>query len=117
MSFYVYRVEDRDGRGPYVSLDRDNWALRYDDHEPPVRPGTHQEYSGRMVLDYRNFELPFPEGWLAGFRTRAQAEWWFRKAELRTLKKLGFHLKRIRASKIYWQGKKQLAFQREVDKT
>ena len=90
--FYVYRVEDDTGYGPY----RGNvppWETRSHRHLPlPDEEG-----------------LPIGSNILSGFISMKQLLSWFTKRELQNLAELGFRPRRVLARRV-WKGKRQATF-------
>lgn len=94
---WVYRVENKDGEGPYRGPTNDwfNWQTRSHNHLPTAP----------------SEDLPTGRGWICGFKDKAQLNRWFTKKELLNLRKIGYRVKRISAAKVR-RGKYQVVFVR-----
>lgn len=88
-TLWVWRVENAEGVGPYMS-----YGPVPDCHrDEGRRPGPQTEFRWGYDSWPRN-------GWLSGFPTEAHALRWFGVRALRTLQKSGYTLKRVRAERI-----------------
>jgi hypothetical protein len=97
----VYRVENKNGVGPYYGTDNwCEWQTRWHDspsHPPPFLDG---------IDVYAKKDL-------CGFASFKKLRDWFESEELVELRKLGFRVRRIRVprSKVKF-GEKQVVFRR-----
>ena len=119
MAMYVFRMQNKEGRGPYHQMFtgpdgdwisyRSAWAIRA--HEHPERPGLMFDdglmHSIRRMTTFRERE------WRFGFKSKEQAlEWFDSTTERARLAEHGFRVVRIRAERIIY-GDKQVLFQPE----
>lgn len=94
----VWRVQDKDGKGPYMSIDSILWRRR--SHDTRKHPAPHED----------NISLSeVREAWKCGFKTKKQALEWFAKTELVRLERLGFTLQKVEAKRV-WRGNRQVVF-------
>jgi hypothetical protein len=97
----VYRVENKNGVGPYDGTGI--WSLwQTRDHVEPSHPGPKDD-----GIDFKSGE------YICGFASYRKLRDWFEAEELVALRKLGFRVRRIRVprSKVKF-GKKQVVFRR-----
>jgi hypothetical protein len=97
----VYRVENKNGVGPYDGTsDGSLWQTR--DHVEPSHPGPKDD-----GIDFERGED------YCGFASFEQLRDWFESEELVMLRKLGFRVRRISVprSRVKF-GKKQVVFRR-----
>jgi hypothetical protein len=105
---YVYRLQNDKGEGPYhcktVLPDNLYFKIRDDSNHPgPSCDFLESEWSSYPCTTNRKFRF--------GFRVKHNVIKWFGKSTLAKLKKLGFEIVKVKASKIYESiSKKQVMF-------
>lgn len=102
----IYRLEDKNGTGPYRGKLRSNKIIEemYLDHS-----GTVDRYRPPPPSDGIRIESGFLH-FFYGFKTEKQLKWWF-YGYLTKLKKLGFQIVEIQVPKKHvFFGKHQVAF-------
>lgn len=94
----VWRVQNKEGLGPYMSIDSILWRRRsHDTRRHPEPPE-----DNIPLMEVR-------ESWKCGFKTKKQALEWFAKTELVRLERLGFTLQKVEAKRV-WRGNRQVVF-------
>lgn len=95
----VYRVQDRDGRGPFKPGMTDRWRDLDGNDFPPV-----QAEFGLSWLD------EIPRGWHCGcaFRGPAHAAEWFSAAECDRLARLGYELVTLSGCRVIRESRHQM---------
>lgn len=99
----VYRVQNRDGRGPFQPGFTQEWA----DPSGPERPPTFLEECGLP-----NFELGYHYG--TAVRTYEDLGRWFTLEEMRRLDRRGFYIVSLWPDKIIAESPNQLVFARRL---
>lgn len=95
---HIWRIENRDGYGPYMGGSEDDWAdeRHCDDNGRPT-----------PICD-RGIERYPDAGEICGFLSIHHVKKWFTKKELLNLYACGFHLKRVPIAEITAIGEKQV---------
>ena len=100
----VYRVQNKDGKGPYRNTKE--WSTH--DHDSSYKtPLPSKDFGSAWYHQEKPVKF--------GFRTMAQLRGWFTKRELGSLEKLGFTICRLMVEKIVLESSKQVAFEMECD--
>lgn len=106
-SMIVYRVEDIQQNGPYMTLQREDWTIR--DHNNEMTHPTPQEdgvEDCKITGDHK-----------CGFESRKKLLQWFNKEEREKLHKHGFVISLYKIRKTQYNvliGHKQLMFDLEL---
>ena len=96
----VFRVQDREGRGPY----RPGFSKHWVDYDADVdNPTIFQDFG----LNFRSMFRP-GEGGGCAFRTQQQARDWFTPIERVRLANLGYHLHIVTPDRIVAEAPRQL---------
>ncbi len=105
MSATIFRIQDKDGRGPFKPGFSARWV---DEDGPPMPPDIMQEF-GRDV-----FRL-VPHGMHAGcgFRTLGQLQLWLTAAEMKKLHDFGYRVVSMQVDKILVESANQTVFARK----
>lgn len=99
----VYRIESKDGIGPYVSMHYREWTDRC--HEGPRTPAP----------DLDGLPEDIPCGFYFGFESLKQLKKWFFKKEIENLAKIGFNINTYYIHKKHiMYGGKQILFERSL---
>lgn len=100
----VYRVQDKDGRGPWKPGFSDRWVEDRDDHDnlPPFM------YEFVNALDHAIIGMVFG----CGCRTLVQLQRWFTPTEYATLKELGYECVKMEVGRILAESDIQCVFER-----
>lgn len=98
----IYRIQDRDGRGPWKPGFSGRWVEHRDDHQL-----LHPWY-----IEFP--DLKFEKGWRygCGCETREQLQRWFTKNEYEKLLMLGYHSVMIDACEIVASSDIQCVFRK-----
>lgn len=104
----LFRVEDRDGRGPYRPGLSAKW-ISDRDHPPPFF-----EELG-IALGHVRFLFGDDEDGKCGCVSLDQLSLWFDRKELRRLKRMGFKVVQVRARRIVAETPTQVVFVPETD--
>lgn len=104
----VYRIQDREGRGPFRPGMSKFWAS--EGFEDGIKPlPTFAEEFGPDIVD----RLGRPGEWFgSAVRTREDINRWFSKAERERLHTLGYKLVRLSVDRILAESENQLVFAR-----
>lgn len=101
----IYRVQDREGRGPY----RPGFSQRWADEDGPDCPPWWIETGESMEAAMSRMSDPSLH-YGCGFDTLAQLHQWFTRGELRRLDRLGFKLVSFAPDKIIARTDRQVVF-------
>jgi hypothetical protein len=95
----VYRIQDKDGRGPFKPGFSHMWV----DEEGPCHPSCMEDFG----WDFANL---IPKGHAAGcaFRTMEQLNKWFSETELTKLELLGYRIAELEIEKVLAESPTQL---------
>lgn len=97
----VWRVENKEGFGPYQALDDYGWDHQNQDHQP--RPWDDLDFDGHEIRDYR-----------FGFSSQEQMQAWFGDKDRAFLASHGFELVLYDVPPdAILTGEKQVAFKRD----
>lgn len=108
MSGFVYRVQDRDGRGPFKPGHTCDWADReFAPGQENLRP-IFEEFGFGIVNDIRAKNRNGHIG--CAVRTLVDICRWFSATERERLRKLGYFVVAIAPDQIIAEGKNQLVF-------
>jgi hypothetical protein len=100
----VYRIQDRDGRGPY----RPGFSHKWSDAEGPILPTIFEDFGPNLT---RLFARPGHYG--CAFLQLDQARTWFSKREAAKLAALGFSLVEISDAEIVASAPRQVLIRRD----
>ncbi|MCK5615628.1 hypothetical protein KAR91_77905 [Candidatus Pacearchaeota archaeon] len=117
MTLYVYRMQDRNGEGPYrmghydYNKDRYDWATRK--HAKPRHP---TGYDDKILgLSFEKLDGMIAKRYKFGFIDEQQAYDWFNcRTERSRLSATGFKMTRVQAAEVIC-GDKQLIFIEESE--
>lgn len=102
----IYRVENKDGDGPYIkgfTLMWDNSRQSRETNPSPQEDPTLANAIASQGINVSQFRF--------GFKTLEQLEQWFSAEELARLKALGFEVKQVQAQLVI-EGDSQILFKR-----
>ncbi len=102
----VYRVQDRDGRGPY----RPGFSHRWTDDLGPIKLPFADEFGWSLASIPKRF-LPHEVGG-CGFRTLDQLYDWFTSRERRQLARLGYVIAYMAIDRVLAESDNQVVFAR-----
>ena len=106
MAFYVYRMQNKNGKGCYLYGGR-SWQMREHDAGTDT-PGPNQDFL--LSGPWAAMSYPAQEKHRFGFKDRDQAARWFScPDEVENLRKDGFTLQKVMAESVVI-GDKQVAF-------
>lgn len=105
----VYRIQDKDGRGPY----KPGWSHEWQEMRCLIdgweKPTFMDEFPG--ILDRINHYFDTIGGHFGcGFRTMEQLNNWFTPAEIEKLKRFGYSIVKISVNEILAESDNQLVF-------
>ncbi len=107
MSCTVYRVQDKDGRGPWKPGFSHVWS---DDAGPPPPPPWWEEFKEVGPLIDLAYEAGMHIG--SGCRTKAGLRRWFSRSEGRRLKRHGYRTVELQVDEIIGESPNQILFAR-----
>lgn len=99
---WVYRVENEEGKGPYLSMPGKCDCWQTTDHNRSWRHPLPEDDIREWMGSYTSLHL-------FGFKDKRQLYSWFSQEELNNLNKLGFVVKKMKAKEILYGGY-QIAF-------
>jgi hypothetical protein len=102
--FSVFRVQDKDGRGPFKPGFSSTWVEDRDDHDNLVP----------WFVEMGRVDLQMIAGMSGGTacRTLEQLRRWFTPSEYKTLRRHGYQAVRLEAGRIIGESSIQLFFER-----
>jgi hypothetical protein len=107
---YVYRMENKDGRGPYNTIPLEYWVSS--DHNDFSHPNPEEDYLGRALSHYKL--IHGDQNVLFGCLTLRSIRKWFTFRERRSLRGHGFTIKKVPARVIaIGKSQRQCIFVRE----
>lgn len=94
---FVYRIENKEGEGPYYRTDSSRWC--FDPHTAETgRPGP---YDDEGLSEYwTDMRLKISKTYQFGFASLHQLCAWFTDAELKRLRSLGFEVVKYEMDQI-----------------
>ena len=101
----LFRIEDRERRGPY----RPGCSALWSDIEGPPPPPPWAAEFGICILA----QVQPGENMQCGFKTETQLRRWFTPAEIYKLQLLGYRIVEAEATRIIAESKHQVVFIRE----
>lgn len=122
---HIYRIEDKNGRGPYTSRGFDfnlEWQDKYHGDQyntpgPAFDPGFHDDeralLESPVTKDYERIRENYgesPEEIKFGFYDQNQINKWFTPNELKVLQNKGFRVVKRKARRV-WDSGKQVMFE------
>ena len=97
----IWRVENREGRGPYV------FNEEMFDYEGPL--DIHNKFNGHPApLEDKGIERNVLPHEVCGFKTLNQAHAWFSEEDIIWMEQFGFYLKQIDVKSISAEGQYQV---------
>lgn len=104
---YVYRVQDKDGRGPWKPGFSSKWVEDREESEyAALAPGLHQfPKLNHMTLDSRCY-------YGFGCESLEQSQRWIRKSEYETLLTHGYRACKLRVDRVLFRSDVQVVFER-----
>ena len=103
----VYRIQDKDGRGPFKPGFAHKWVQD--------RPDCENLHSFLVEFGWEVLDMRFTwEGIGSACRTKQQLRRWFIEKEYRKLKKLGYQAVELEASRVLAESDIQLVFTRSI---
>ena len=105
----VYRIQNREGDGPYRSLGSTDWMTSDHDLERGIdrNPAPFEDFgmeTWKPMVDLHSDRLLF------GFRTLKQLKKWFNKTERKRLVTYGYKVYQLQVNRIVGESSKQCAF-------
>lgn len=90
--YYVFRVQDENGRGPFKPGFSRNWVIEREDHEN-LQP---------WFVEFGRVDQEVLVGYTSGSacKTIEQLRRWFTKPEYKKLKKLGYKAYKVKVSRV-----------------
>jgi len=105
----IYRIQDKDGRGPY----KPGWSHVWQEHRCLIDGCKHPTMMDEFpwVLDKIKLRFCVSGGHFGcGFRTMEQLQQWFNAEEIEKLKRFDYRIVKIPADEILAESEKQLVF-------
>lgn len=103
MKTLIYRIQDKDGRGPYKPGMSEQWVDQ--DRDESTRPPFYSEF-GLHVLQ----KAIYGQSCGCGFRTVKQLRAWFSDRERAMLRSIGYNIVTIEVDAILGESRNQLVF-------
>lgn len=103
MKTLIYRIQDKDGRGPYKPGMSAQWVDR--DRDESDRPPFYFEFGMDVIK-----KAIYGQSIGCGFRTIKQLRTWFSDRERATLRSMGYNIVTLEADNILGESKNQLVF-------
>lgn len=101
----IYRVQNKEGKGPYKGRKYSRWTER--SHDTTKHPNAYQDKKLRKLV--KTMKPREFSSYKFGFKSMASLNRWFSKKELQNLKKLGFEVVSLKAKTVIL-GDRQVLF-------
>lgn len=98
----IYRVQDKDGRGPWKPGFSHKWVKTRPDHDN-LHPWPF-EFNVNDILKNKNFNMA------CGCKTIEQLKRWFTEQEYKILKQYGYFAVKLKADKVFAESDIQCVF-------
>jgi hypothetical protein len=107
MSIKIYRIQDKEGRGPFKPGFSHNWSSMSEEDMNKYRPNEFMSIAGKLKLKGSNDSYGF------GFRSFYQLSLYFTVKERFKLYDFGYFVARMKIDKIIAESASQILFWRD----